>query len=78
MRCHACGTFLLCALDCSNAPWNFDLPTTVPIGYLKRFVRWLRDDGGAPIPLPFRPDYWFTSRMFPRVPAHLVGQGAGS
>lgn len=58
-RCFVCQSTLGCAVDCGNAPWNFDLPRTTPRGYLKRLVKWIRDIGHYPVPLPFRPDlHW--------------------
>lgn len=55
-RCSVCQSCLNCAVDCPDAPWNWDLPRTAPLGHLKRLVKWLRDECGWPMPLPFRPD----------------------
>lgn len=53
-----CACTLGCACDCPNAPWNFDLPRTSRLGYLRRFVRWLHASG-LPLPLPWRPAIWW-------------------
>ncbi len=62
MSCPICESPLGCAADCSNAPWNWDLPRTTRLGYLKRLVSWIRTLGSRPEPLPlaFRPDIHWT------------------
>lgn len=40
--CAECQQPLGCAVDCSTAPWNWDLPRTTRLAYLKRLVRWVR------------------------------------
>lgn len=45
VKCYRCGSCLGCAVDCSNAPWNFDKPDTTPMAYLVRLVRWVREVG---------------------------------
>lgn len=55
MSCPVCRSSLNCAVNCSNAPWNWDLPKTNRLGYLRRLVRWICVTGKYEIPLPFRP-----------------------
>jgi hypothetical protein len=63
VSCHVCQASLGCAVDCPNAPWNWDekngdalLPKTTKKGYLKRLVRWVRSVCPPPRgQLPFPP-----------------------
>ena len=51
-QCYQCGSYLGCDVDCPNAPWNWDLPTTNRFGHLRRLVRWLREGQGSNEPVP--------------------------
>lgn len=58
-NCYYCDSATRCAINCNNAPWNFDKLKISNLGYLKRYVRWLRDECNYPIPLPYRPHmFW--------------------
>lgn len=62
-RCAGCASCLGCAVNCWNAPWNWDLPRTNRLGYIRRLVRWICEVGNHAIPLPFRPDMWWVLAM---------------
>jgi hypothetical protein len=53
MKCPGCASSYACAVDCWNAPWNWDKPKTNRFGFLKRLVKWLL--GTASPPLSWRP-----------------------
>jgi len=46
-QCSSCRSHLGCAVDCPNAPWNWDLPRTNDFGHLRRLARWIRSIGGT-------------------------------
>lgn len=61
MSCEYCNAALQCTVDCPNAPWNHDKKLTTRIGYLKRFVKYLKNCGWD-LPLSFRPEMeWMKS-----------------
>lgn len=47
MSCPYCLAALGCAVDCPNAPWNFDKPRATRLTHLTRLVRWCRPLGAA-------------------------------
>ncbi len=67
VKCPGCSSPLGCAIDCAWAPWNWDLPHTTRLGFLKRLGKWLlgnvRHENDFPIYVPWPCDLrWMNER----------------
>lgn len=56
MSCPVCGSYGLCAVDCSLAPWNQDKAKPSKFGYLLRQRRW------AQSPVDLSSIFWVQAR----------------
>jgi hypothetical protein len=61
-QCYRCHSHLGCAVDCSNAPWNWDLPTTNDFGHLRRLALWIRSNGGTSATIDRSSLHWIRHR----------------